>query len=457
RIMKEEYQADISNQRMIPWVGLAAPVDPTVSVGTSNLFCFLPLGIHTPHPVHINGHFAVKQSRREIWTNYTDDISSQSAAGIKSNWNEFLFKRILPVSRREIWTNFTGDISKDDFQSNWNEFLFMCILPVAYARFLDSIGTSHGTNYDLWPRFSESGLGMESLWKNLLYQCIEEVTTNNGLKVFFANSADGETSAVSYQVATIADPAMDEYPLLLDLLKGMVNLVCGVPEIISDLLRQVVDATGVQDNILTPQKVRDLLRKHKHSWQHNTSDDARIQILNYCISDDQIMDLEGLPLLPMADGSWVEFKRDLANSRYVVDSLAYRVLTYANSDIVETEHNGLPMAEHNVHDFYQFMSALRNEDLVSKIRNSFDSELYDGEDPPQGAIAQPPTGLFPSLDWIVDVWALLRDSRLTEATLNPLLGCHLVPIETNQLAPLDRNRQVIHRSGILNYTSDADQ
>ncbi|KAF9199350.1 hypothetical protein BGZ59_004030, partial [Podila verticillata] len=237
----------------------------------------------------------------------------------------------------------------------------------------------------------------------------------------------------------------------------MVNLVCGVPEIISDLLRQVVDATGVQDNILTPQKVRDLLRKHKHSWQHNTSDDARIQILNYCISDDQIMDLEGLPLLPMADGSWVEFKRDLANSRYVVDSLAYRVLTYANSDIVETQHNGLPMTEHNVHDFYQFMSALRNEDLVSKIRNSFDSELYDGEDPPQGAIAQPPTGLFPSLDWIVDVWVLLRESRLTEASLNTLLGCHLVPIEMNQLAPLDRNRQVIHRSGILNYTLDSDQ
>lgn len=279
RIMKEEYQADISNQRMIPWVGLAAPVDPKARVGTSNLFCFLPLGIHTPHPVHINGHFAVK------------------------------------VSRREIWTNFTGDISRDDFQSNWNEFLFKRILPVTYARFLDSIGTSHGTNYDLWPRSRESGLGMESLWKDLLHQCIKEVTTNDSFKVFFADSADGEPSAVSYRMATIADPAMDEYPLLLDLLKGMVNLVCGVPENIASLLRQVVDTTGIQDNILTPQKVRDLLREHKHSWQDNTSDDAKVQILNYCIRDNQIMDLEGLPLLPMADGSWVEFKRDLANSR----------------------------------------------------------------------------------------------------------------------------------------------
>ncbi|KAG0334384.1 hypothetical protein BG000_008387, partial [Podila horticola] len=58
RIMKEDFKADIANERMIPWVGLAAPLDPAASVGTSNLFCFLPLGIHTPHPVHINGHFA---------------------------------------------------------------------------------------------------------------------------------------------------------------------------------------------------------------------------------------------------------------------------------------------------------------------------------------------------------------------------------------------------------------
>ena len=282
RIMKEEYQADISNQRMIPWVGLAAPVDPKATVRTSNLFCFLPLGIHTPHPVHINGHFAVKQSRREIWTNYTDDISSQSDAGIKSNWNEFLFKHILPV---------------------------------AYVRLLDSIGISHGSNYDLWPRSRESGLGMESLWKDLLRQCIEEVTTNDDLEVFFAESADGEPSAVSYQMATIADPAMDEYPLLLELLKGMVNLVCDMPENIANLLHQVVDTTGVQDNILTPQKVRDLLREHKHIWKDSTSDDAKVQILNYCIRDDQIMDLEGLPLLPMADGSWVEFQRDMADSR----------------------------------------------------------------------------------------------------------------------------------------------
>ncbi|KAG0025520.1 hypothetical protein BGZ82_009973 [Podila clonocystis] len=424
RIMKEDFKADIANQRMIPWVGLAAPVDPTASVGTSNLFCFLPLGIHTPHPVHINGHFAVKQSRREIWTNYTDDISSQSSAGIKSSWNEFLFKRILPV---------------------------------AYARLLDSIGTSHGANYDLWPRTRASGLGMETLWKDLLHQCIEEVVTNDDYRVFFADSVDGEPSAVSYQMSTIADPVMDEYPLLLGLLKGIVNLVCGVPENITTVLRHVVDATGVQDNILTPQKVRDLLREHKHSWQDSTSDDAKVQILNYCISDDHISDLEGLPLLPMADGSWVEFKHKLAYSRYLVDPMTYRVLKFANENVVNIHLNDLPATNETFCGFDMFMSALATEDLIEKICEIFNNELYQGEDPPLGTIAQPSSCQFPSTEWLVDVWTLLSEARLEEEILEPLLGYHLVPVERALLAPLDEEQRVIHRAGILPNNLDVDQ
>jgi len=280
-IMKREYDADIADQRMIPWVGLAAPVDPAANVGRSNLFCFLPLGIHTPHPVHINGHFAVKQSRREIWTNYTDDIASQSLQGIKSSWNEFLCKRVLPV---------------------------------AYVHLLDAIGISHGANYELWPRPLTNGLGMDFLWRDLLQKCIKEIVVNSQFNVFFADSRHGSQHAVSYQNATIADPVMDKYPLLLDLLKRMTNLVCGVPENIANVLRSVVEDSGVRDNILTPQKVRDLLRERKDSWRDITSV-AKTQILDYCIHDGSVRDLEGLPLLPMANGSWVEFRMSFASSR----------------------------------------------------------------------------------------------------------------------------------------------
>ncbi|KAF9322823.1 hypothetical protein BG006_002034 [Podila minutissima] len=177
-------------------------------------------------------------------------------------------------------------------------------------------------------------------------------------------------------MATIADPVMDEYPLLLDLLKGMVNLVCGVPE---------------------------------------------------------------------------------RYRQYLVDSQTYHVLQFANENVVNIQLKDLPAAKGDFFGFGKFMSTLTNDDFVRKVRYTFRSKLYDGRDPPPGAIAQPSAGLFPSLEWIINVWILLHRPDLTEATLKPLLGCHLVPSEGGPLAPLDRSCQVIDRSGILPNSLGADR
>ncbi|GJJ74593.1 sacsin [Entomortierella parvispora] len=424
QIMKSDYKADIAGQRMIPWVGLAAPVDSSANVGLSNLFCFLPLAIHTPHPVHINGHFAVKQSRREIWTNHSDDIASQSSQGIKSSWNQFLCERILPV---------------------------------AYMKLLDSIGTDHGANYELWPRFVSNGFGMDFLWKDLLTRCIKEVVLNNQLRVFFADSSNGRQHAVSYQHATIADPAMNKFPLLLDLLRTMTNLVCGVPEEIAYVLRSVVEDNGVQDNILTPQKVRRLLREAKEHWRYSTSNEAKTQILEYCIHDGKINDLEGLPLLPMADGSWVEFRMSFASSRYFTDEATCRVLQFANDGIVNTNLKNLSGAKVFFQGAGIFMSNLQHSTIVSKIRESLDTKLYYNQCRSPLAISQPTEGVFLSDEWIMEVWGLLHKSNLSDATLKPLLGCHLVPTEGGLLAPLKQEQKIIHRSGFLSSHLDSDR
>ncbi|KAG0368972.1 hypothetical protein BGX24_002601, partial [Mortierella sp. AD032] len=82
---------NIADHKLIPWVGIAAPIDPGVKLDVAGLFCFLPVGdIQLPFPVHINGHFAVEQSRRDIWTNTEKKIKVQSSAGIESLWNAHL-------------------------------------------------------------------------------------------------------------------------------------------------------------------------------------------------------------------------------------------------------------------------------------------------------------------------------------------------------------------------------
>lgn len=93
KYMEARTDGNLSKHKLIPWAGIAAPADPNVKIDASRLFCFLPIGIQLPFPVHINGHFAVKQSRREIWTNQDDDFSSEAAANVKSLWNVHLFEK----------------------------------------------------------------------------------------------------------------------------------------------------------------------------------------------------------------------------------------------------------------------------------------------------------------------------------------------------------------------------
>jgi hypothetical protein len=46
------------------------------------------------------------------------------------------------------------------------------------------------------------------------------------------------------------------------------------------------------------------------------SNETKVEMLKYCIEDKEIVDLKGLPLLPVAGNQWVEFDVDKSNGRY---------------------------------------------------------------------------------------------------------------------------------------------
>ncbi|CAI8052079.1 Sacsin [Geodia barretti] len=76
-------------EQVKPRHGLAAPLsrrreEPFVG----NVFCFLPLPLSSKLPVHINGHFILNSTRRNLWT-ATDDRGDD-----KSRWNENILQAI---------------------------------------------------------------------------------------------------------------------------------------------------------------------------------------------------------------------------------------------------------------------------------------------------------------------------------------------------------------------------
>ncbi|XP_078720978.1 sacsin isoform X2 [Lampetra fluviatilis] len=58
-------------------------------------FCFLPLSLETGLPVHVNGHFALDSSRRNLWR---DD----NGIGVRSYWNSALMTKLISPAYVEL-------------------------------------------------------------------------------------------------------------------------------------------------------------------------------------------------------------------------------------------------------------------------------------------------------------------------------------------------------------------
>ncbi|KAG0212312.1 hypothetical protein BGX31_001516, partial [Mortierella sp. GBA43] len=403
--------ADLSNHRLTPWVGIGAPVESGTNIDISRLFCFLPTGIQIPLPVHINGHFDVKQSRPETWTD--------ASTFIKSAWNTHLFKNHIPV---------------------------------AYARFLDTLGISRGPTYDLWPVPFGDGMGLDAIWKDLLTDTLRVVCRDN-LRVFFCGS-EGSNGyrVVDYKSSWIVTGDIDQQPIVLNALRCLVNAVTGLPDFVLKTIPRVVKSLGLESRILTPASVRDILREHKDRWI-GWSSITKVGMLKYCIKDGRVNDLEGLPLLPLVGDQWVDFNSDESHNRFFVPENVFNMLMHSNDGVVDLKIDAELVNAFKERDgmFGAYWSVMDITIISKRIKDIYLRHFYgQGEDEPLPAGVIQQKDSFPSRDWIMDFWEMIRS--LTRAdrktSLSLLKGIHLLPITQGRLAPLSKDDPVI----CLNYT-----
>ncbi|KAF9431361.1 hypothetical protein BGZ76_000415 [Entomortierella beljakovae] len=393
---------NLSDQKLIPWVGIAAPSTQGVNIsdtGKPGLFCFLPIDVSTspPFPVHINGHFAVKPSRNDIWTEQVGN-SNDSAASINSKWNTHLFKTHIPMT---------------------------------YAKFLVEMGCTHGPNYDLWPVSSTVDSGIQGLWKNLLVDVLKIILKDN-LKVFFCDRGNNITD---YHSAYIAGSDLNKKPLLLKALEGIDILVTGLPDAVLEAIPDTAKSLGLENWILTPALMRDMLRSHKDEWSESATPKARIQILKYCMEDDEIDDLEGLPLLPLANGEWVEFEASKARSRFLVPKNYLSLLQRSNAGLVDvTLDNSLDFMFCENKKFNVFWSKPTSNMMATKIRDIFKRSSSPGVT----------RAAFPNHKWIVDFWNIIRDGNFSASLLSNLEGLNLLPLNNGTFGTLSKDCKVAY-------------
>ncbi|KAF9993527.1 hypothetical protein BGZ65_010919, partial [Modicella reniformis] len=299
------------------------------------------------------------------------------------------------------------------------------------------------------------------------------VVCKGNLKVFFCG---GDHRMVDYASSWIADRDLDKYPHLVDVLQGLTNVVTGLPDPIIGVLPNIIESLGLEDRILTPVLVRFLLRNCKNQWSTIVSSEARVEMLRYCIQDNKILDLEGLPLLPLAGGQWVEFSIGAASSRYFVDQPIFKVLSHSTEGLVDINTVTSPFEKFVETDVlkiywssmdvlsigarikyvYQNLCYKRSEvnrsqvgvsgigyikDLCLRFRPKYSESQTQTDD----TIEQQPDG-FPTDSWIKSFWYMTHTLNQTdrETLLSLLEGIHVLPITRQRLAPLSNDMPVVY-------------
>ena len=268
-----------AKQHVFPWVGTALELNDGSSTFTSpggRIFCFLPLPIEASSslPVDVNGTFGLNDDRRTL------------------KW---------PDTER-----------KNDPAADWNKMLVTEVLPSCYARLLMEAKTHLCPEqfYKAWPEVDNV---KNTTWEGLLLPLFKLLFNEAVVWASREGTFGGQWTGLTHgtfipqgnTVSTVVHKVLSDCNIKL----------VEVPDRVWDALKH--SEYFFQLTLLSPSIARSVLRSHPSSYQDFDAA-SRFDLLSYCLSDENYSDLDGLTLLPLADGSFVDFKvLGIAEARYI--------------------------------------------------------------------------------------------------------------------------------------------
>ena len=248
---------ETANQLCVfPWVGTA--LNLRVPIDRGRIFCVIPLPaeVTTQLPVHTNGTFSLNDDRRSL------------------KW--------------------PGKERKGEAVSKWNELLVDKLIPSCYALLLRKALLQGIAASDFYKAFPGVECVSQSMWGGLLEPLFTEVFRE---ACFW--SLDGRWVTMKEAIFVPKDRA--------ELIVDTVLTNCGYSVVVlPPNMWQVLLFTGKSYPMVTPKLVREALKANRSSYEFKTYN-QKLEILQYCLSDSEYC-LNGLYLLPLASGEFVEFQ-----------------------------------------------------------------------------------------------------------------------------------------------------
>ena len=248
---------------VLPWVGTALEVNSTSCCG-GRIFCILPLPIEdrAPFSVHINGTFAVSSNRRSL------------------KWE--------------------AQERKDDEESSWNKLLVKKCLPSCYVELVSQLiqlcPSNYTAVYSCWPDIVQV---KGTPWDDMLEPFYRQLLYSN--KVLYTPVFGGQWISISESIFVSEDEVVPQ-PVKDCILRCQVKLV----EVDVNQMMALYHYYATYKTILNPSMVKMELKKNSLAYEFISNQD-KLAVLDYCLSDHKYNDLSGLKLLPLLNGDFVQF------------------------------------------------------------------------------------------------------------------------------------------------------
>ncbi len=267
---------------LVPLVGVAMEIgktkpEPEKEDGQTDpdgqVFCFLPLPVEqkspTGLPVHVNGYFALSQNRRHLkWPTAGQSVDSDKCV----LWNQCLIQEVLPISYSQLVIRASHMASKNPDLVKVSD---------VYSAMPDLVAVDEKWNSLLPP-----------LYDRLLHHPIAYSPAKGGCWV-----SPGDAVFDCLKEDKITQEAISS------ILVQALTLVSKVP-------RHLLHAIGAYSNFvletITPALVRYTIQQQP-SIIDSLSYQQRLSVLRYTLKDECFHQLDGIPLLPLADGTMASF------------------------------------------------------------------------------------------------------------------------------------------------------
>ena len=250
-------------QHVLPWVGTAFEVSSTPCCG-GRIFCILPLPIEdrAPFSVHINGTFAVSSNRRSL------------------KWE--------------------AQERKDDEESTWNKLLVQKCLPSCYVELISQLiqlcPSNYTAVYSCWPDIVQV---KGTPWDDVLEPFYRQLLHSK--KVFYTPVLGGQWISISESIFVDENEVVPQ-PVKDCILRCQVKLI----EADHNQMMALQHYCTYTKNVLNPSMVRTELKGNSNVYEFISNQD-KLAVLDYCLSDHKYNELSGLKLLPLLNGDFVQF------------------------------------------------------------------------------------------------------------------------------------------------------